>query len=83
MAKKELNRKEYDRIRKMDHKSMEAYFREQYEKGFEAANKANEVSIDKINLAIEKIASLPGIGEKKLSLIKEILNESLIGQEVS
>ncbi|MCD8398118.1 MAG: hypothetical protein LUD12_13225 [Lachnospiraceae bacterium] len=59
MAKKELNRKEYERIRKMDHKTMEDYFRSVYEAGVSAGREEErELSDWKTKRLVQDAAAL-------------------------
>ena len=71
MAKKErkweLNRKQYQLIRKMDHQEMEEYLNAVYEKGI----KAGQQQTPSFNtaLALARIGEIKGIGDIKLNQI--------------
>lgn len=75
MAKKnfELNRKEYLKIKKMDHNQMHLWAEKMYRNGFEDGEK----SADKGTLTFEDIqealSSIKGLGEKRISAICEAL----------
>lgn len=76
MAKKEkryeLNRKQYQQIRKMDHNQMEQYMSSVYEKGVSAGRQQASGSFD-VAVAIEAIGNIKGIGEVKLKQIRMAL----------
>lgn len=79
MAKKkrrfELNRKAYDRIRKMDHNMMQDYVADIYERGYtDGAEQNKALSPEEMK---EKIIRVKGIGEKKADIIVEALTDSL------
>lgn len=71
MAKKErkweLNRKQYQLIRKMDHQEMEEYLNAVYENGI----KAGQQQTPSFNtaLALARIGEIKGIGDIKLNQI--------------
>lgn len=71
MAKKEkkyeLNRKQYQLIRKMDHQEMQAYLNAVYENGVIAGRK--EAKPFDTLLALSEIKKAKGIGPAKLELI--------------
>lgn len=80
MAKKkkavEINRKEYDRIRKMDHSTMERHIAGYYERGYAAGYEAGrQQAAPSFNLptALEEIRKIKGIGEAKLRAINVAL----------
>ena len=79
MAKKiELNRKEYLKIKKMDHNQMVSWAKKMYESGFEDGQ-ASVRGLD-ISLIKNVLLSVKGIGEKKvLDIITAIEKE--IGRE--
>ena len=66
--KYELNRKQYQQIRKMDHNQMEQYISSVYEQGVSAGQQASG-SFD-VAVAIEAIGNIKGIGEVKLKQIR-------------
>lgn len=76
MAKKEkryeLNRKQYQQIRKMDHNQMEQYMSSVYEQGVSAGRQQASGSFD-VAVAIEAIGNIKGIGEVKLKQIRMAL----------
>ena len=65
MAKKkfELNRKEYLKIRKMDHNQMMSWAKKMYDSGFEDGQES-VTGLD-ISLIKKALLSIKGIGEKK------------------
>lgn len=65
MAKKELTRKEYEKIKRMDHHSMKCYLENIYQIGY-ADGTGEAPSVDQIRDGVGKIK---GIGEKKLQAI--------------
>lgn len=71
MAKKErkweLNRKQYQLIRKMDHQEMQAYLNEVYENGVIEGRK-DAKPFDTL-LALSEIKKAKGIGSAKLEMI--------------
>ena len=76
MAKKkkavEVNRKEFDRIRKMDHSTMESHIAGYYERGYTAGYETGrQQAAPSFNLptALEEIRKIKGIGEVKLRAI--------------
>ena len=81
MAIKELNRKEYLKLKKMDHADMSDYINAVYQKGYEEAHKEfvkTEQSIEKIKAAVEEVLNnIPGIGVKRKELIMQGLKERI------
>lgn len=75
MAKKagkwELNRKQYQIIRKMDHQEMEAYMNAVYENGINAGRQQAE-KFDTL-LAVSEIYKMKGIGAMKTEAIYRVL----------
>lgn len=76
MAKKkkpvEINRKEYDRIRKMDHNSMQEHIAGYYDRGYAAgieAGRQQAAASFNLSIALEEIRKIKGIGEAKLRAI--------------
>ena len=68
----EINRKEYDRIRKMDRNSMDLHISGYYERGYAAGYEAGrQQAAPSFNLpmALEEIRKIKGIGEAKLRAI--------------
>lgn len=68
----EINRKEYDRIRKMDHSTMESHIAGYYERGYTAGYEAGrQQAAPSFNLpkALEEIRKIKGIGEVKVKAI--------------
>lgn len=71
MAKKkiyEINRKEYDKIRKMDHNSMQQYMAGIFERGL-AAGKMAAGSFD-MNICLAAVSEIKGIGPAKIEQIR-------------
>ena len=70
MAKKELTRKEYEKIKRMDHHAMKCYIENVYQSGYDAGAREEPVdsthnkmpAIDRIR---DEIGKIKGIGEKK------------------
>lgn len=78
MAKKkrrfELNRKTYDRVRKMDHNMMQDYVADVYERGYtDGMNQNKGLSPEEMK---EKIMAIKGIGEKKADMIVKTLSNT-------
>ena len=78
MAKKrfELNRKEYLKIRKMDHYQMTLWAESMYKSGFEDG-RASVPSLD-ISLIEKALLSVKGIGEKRVMNILESIEKEII-----
>ena len=71
MAKKkiyEINRKEYDKIRKMDHNSMQQYMAGLFERGL-AAGEMAAGSFD-MNICLAAVSEIKGIGPAKIEQIR-------------
>ena len=65
----EINRKEYDRIRKMDHNSMQEHIAGYYDRGYAAgieAGRQQAAASFNLSIALEEIRKIKGIGEAKL-----------------
>lgn len=70
MAKKELTRKEYEKIKRMDHHAMKCYIESVYQSGYDAGAREETAgpthdkmpAIDRIR---DEIGKIKGIGEKK------------------
>lgn len=76
MAKKiELNRKEYLKIKKMDHNQMSLWAEKKYQSGFEDGQ-ASILKLD-INLVKKKLLSVKGIGEKKAADIVAAIKQEI------
>lgn len=76
MAKKtvEVNRKLYEKVRKMDHNTLRLFVNEIYSKGYKAGTEAAEgLKPDEVR---QVLLSVKGIGEKKVDAIIEALNEA-------
>lgn len=75
MAKKkkryELSRKQFKKVRAMDHNDMTIYMNEVYEKGMAA------VHPEPLDIAsvVDRISEIKGIGTSKLEQIKQVLIE--------
>ena len=65
----ELNRKQYQQIRKMDHNQMEQYMSTVYEQGVSAGQQQASGGFNAA-VAIEAIRNIKGIGEVKLKQIR-------------
>ncbi|WP_373829784.1 hypothetical protein [Bacteroides heparinolyticus] len=66
-----LNRKQYDRIRKMDHCQMTLWAESVYKSGFAVGKKAAEgLTADEVK---EVVLNLKGIGEKRAATIVDAL----------
>lgn len=68
----EINRKEYERIRKMDHNSMQEYIAGYYDRGYAAGHEAGRqqaAASFNLSIALEEIGKIKGIGEAKLRAI--------------
>lgn len=66
-----LNRKQYDRIRKMDHCQMTLWAESLYKSGVEDGKKAAEgLTADEVK---EVVLNLKGIGEKRAATIVDAL----------
>ena len=81
VKKQELNRKEYLKIKKMDHADMADYINAVYQIGFDEAHKEfvkTEQSIEKIKAAVEEVLdNISGIGAKRKELIMQGLEERI------
>lgn len=76
MNKKEfvLNRKQYQKVRKMDHGQMSAFCEELYKDGYEAGkHEGAGLSDEEIK---QEILRVKGIGEKKADDILQALNQA-------
>lgn len=69
-----INRKEYDRIRKMDHSQMSSFIAGVYQKGYVAGKKSAEgLSEPEV---MQVILRIKGIGEKKANDIVQALTKA-------
>lgn len=70
-----LNRKDWNRIRKMDHMQMTLWAESIYKSGFRDGSEATEgLTLDEMK---EVILSVKGIGEKRAVAIAEALQSAL------
>lgn len=69
-----INRKEYDRIRKMDHSQMSGFVEGIYQKGYAAGKKSAEGLSESEVMQI--ILQVKGIGEKKANDIVQALTKA-------
>ena len=77
MAKKfELNRKEYLKVKKMDHHQMSLWAESMYKSGFEDGQ-ASVPTLD-IGLIKKALLNVKGIGEKKASDIVVAIEKEII-----
>ena len=72
----ELNRKQYQIVKKMDHNGMEVYLNKIYEDGVQKGKMESNASFD-IDEALNEIGSIKGIGNTKLAQIRTILESKL------
>lgn len=77
MAKKkfELNRKEYLKIKKMDHNQMHLWAEKIYRNGFEDGEKATDKGALTFEDVHEALTGIKGLGEKRISAICEVLEK--------
>lgn len=76
MKKYELNRKQYDRIRKMDHNDMKEYLNAIYENGYRSGERAvSEKAAEVPDLAglEEEMQNIRGIGGAKARAVCEVV----------
>lgn len=69
-----INRKVYDKVRKMDHKEMTEFFKKTYSEGYAAGKQSTISNVDMKNI----ILGVKGVGEKKAD---EILQAIIAAQE--
>jgi len=70
-----LNRKVYKDIKKMDHSQMSAFCENLYKNGYVDGKKAAEgLTVDEVK---EVLASVKGIGEKRVEIIIQALEERM------
>lgn len=76
MTKKiELNRKEYLKIKKMDHNQMNLWAEKIYRNGFEDGEKAADKGALTFEDVHEALTGIKGLGEKRISAICEVLEK--------
>ena len=76
MAKKiELNRKEYLKIKKMDHNQMNLWAEKIYRNSFEDGEKAADKGALTFEDVHEALTGIKGLGEKRISAICEVLEK--------
>ena len=81
MEEMKLNRKQYEKIRKMDHGQMQEYFMRVYLDGVDEGKRQKvkeEENVDTDAIA-EKIQEIKGIGRIKANQIVSIVMESMKG----
>lgn len=70
-----LNRKQYDRIRRMDHCQMTLWAESVYKSGYSDGNEAaSGLTVSEIR---EMLLQVKGIGEKKVDIIAAALEEAM------
>lgn len=72
-----LNRKQYDRIRKMDHCQMTMWAESVYKSGYKDGKEAAEAGSLTIEQVRECLLNLKGFGEKRVSAICEELEAKM------
>lgn len=72
-----LNRKQYDRIRKMDHCQMTMWAESVYKSGYKDGKEAAEADSLTIEQVRECLLNLKGFGEKRASAICEGLEAKM------
>lgn len=72
-----LNRKQYDRIRKMDHCQMTLWAESVYKSGYNDGKAAAEKDALTIEQVRECLLNLKGFGEKRVSAICEELQSKM------
>lgn len=72
-----LNRKQYDRIRKMDHCQMTMWAEAVYKSGYKDGKEAAEAGSLTIEQVRECLLNLKGFGEKRVSAICEKLEAKM------
>lgn len=70
MAKKELTRKEYEKIKRMDHHAMKCYIESVYQSGYDAGAREEPADLTRNKMPMidqirDEIGKIKGIGEKK------------------
>ncbi len=79
MKQRTLNRKQYDKIRKMDHGQMQEYFNGVFASGYEAGVKAasEQREVPELIGLEDELLSLRGIGSAKARQICDKVREFL------
>lgn len=79
MKQRTLNRKQYEKIRKMDHSQMQDYFKGVFLSGYEAGVKASSEKREVPELIglEDDLLSIRGIGSAKARFICDIVKEFL------
>lgn len=72
-----LNRKQYDRIRKMDHCQMTLWAESVYKSGFSDGKDAASKGALTIDQVRETLLDLKGFGEKRVSAVCEELEKKM------
>lgn len=72
-----LNRKQYDRIRKMDHCQMTLWAESVYKSGFNDGKDAASKGALTIDQVRETLLGLKGFGEKRVSAVCEELEKKM------
>ena len=73
MAKPELNRKKYEKMKKMDHHSMEQEVQRYYQAGYEKGMAAVQpLSIDMERIEKE-LSEIKGMGTAKITAVMQVL----------
>lgn len=75
MAKKcELNREQYKKVKRKDHKQMETFIADIYNNAYEEGKKAAEPKVKASDIAAA-IMDVKGIGQKKAAEIMQVVNQ--------
>lgn len=77
MGKPEITRDVYKSVKKFDREKFQEFCTDVYKQGF-ADGRESVPGVDVVRL-YEVIASVPGIGEKRLSRIKEAVEAVFVG----
>lgn len=74
-----LNRKQYEKIRKMDHNQMQEYFKSVFSSGYEAGVKAasEKREVPELIGLEDDLLSIRGVGSAKARFICDIVREFL------
>ena len=72
-----LNRKDYNRIRRMDHCQLSLWVESVYKSGFEdGTNAVNEATLT-VEQVKDTIVSIKGVGEKRVAVVCKALEKNL------
>lgn len=74
-----LNREQYKRMKRMDHKQMEDFIVNMYNEGFEDGRKTAETARVKPSEIATAIMEVKGIGTKKAAEIMAVVNKLFEG----